>query len=298
MLRLMLLFDLVDGHVRAQHRQPDGLNVHALALRALADMLHQLVHLLDALHAVVLLGEPGLHGGHAQLVDQLDGVIRQLGVALHGDGGRAAPAALAQQEHLVVAHLQIVAARAGQGCRLGALEHAAAVRLVLHLQADAEAGVALDLSVNDARGLLRGQDQVHAQASADAGRADQLVHEVRLLLLEFGKLVRHDDDMLHRLGHRALAEELLIAVDVQVALLEAVAHLLEDALAAFELRGKGVHGAVDAHAAAQVVDDAHHMGQGLQGIGHAAALVVDQHEADLQGAVCHRHGKQVGDDKF
>ena len=63
--------------------------------------------------------------------------------------------------------------------------------------------VAQDLICHHACRFLGCQNQMDAQASADAGDAHQLVQEIWLLLFQLRKLIRDDKKMRHRLFHNA-----------------------------------------------------------------------------------------------
>ena len=238
-----------------------------------------------------------------RVVDDLHRFVLLLDHFVLRDVFGAAPCGLAHGEVFVVAHLQVEPAGVLQAGGVRALEHVLAVAGVLHAQADAELGVAPDLVVDHAGGLLGGQDQVDAQASADAGGTDQLVHELRLLAFQLGKLVRDDEQVRQGFLHPVGAVQALIIVDVQRAFVAAAFRLVEDALAAFQLALDGDHRAGDG-GTVQVGDGTHQMRQMdaagliLKGTGQAAALVVDEQEGHLVGAEVDRHGQDVGDDEL
>ncbi|MNJ38065.1 hypothetical protein D3C77_329040 [compost metagenome] len=90
---------------------------------------------------------------------------------------------LEQFKDLIIAHLDIGAARLFDHGRIRPFDHVFTVCLILNLQTDFEFGVAPNLIIDNPCRLLRGQNQMDAKASADPRRTHQLLHELRLILL-------------------------------------------------------------------------------------------------------------------
>src|SRR4029079_11948831 len=132
---------------------------------------------------------------------------------------------------------------------------------------DAEAGVAPNLLVHDARWLLGGEYQVNSQAASHANRGDQLLHEVGHFgaLRKLRELVNDDYEMRQRLGDLSLPVTLLVPVDM------VLANLGKEGLAALQLTFESGE---DAHyqPAFQVGYRTYKVGEILKGVGHAAAL--------------------------
>ena len=164
-----------------------------------------------------------------------DAVVVRLLDAVGRVVGRPRPCRLAHLEELVEADLHVEAAGRRERRRVRPLDDLHAVGLLLHLEADAEAAVGPDLVVDHARRLLGGQDEVHAEAAADARRAHELAHELRLLALQLGELVRDDQQVRQRLGDRAVAIQALVLVDVDVARAGGRAGLVEERLPPLQL---------------------------------------------------------------
>ena len=137
--------------------------------------------------------------GLCRVVNELHRLILLLDYLVLRDIVGAAPCRLTQCKIFVIAYLQVEPAGIFQAGGIRAFEHILTVARVLHAQTDAKLGVAPDLVIDHAGGLLRCKDQMDAQASADTGSADQLVHKFRLLALQFCKLVRNNEQVRQRL---------------------------------------------------------------------------------------------------
>ena len=201
--------------------------------------------------------------------------------------GPAAVSRLEELEGLVVAHLQVRAARLLDLSRQGRLEDLVGILPRLHLEAELEARVGPDLLVYLAGRLLRGEDEVNAQRTADARRADELGHELGLVGLELGELVDHDDEV--RQGRWGLAR--LVAADVVADMVDL--RLGEKPLTALELGFDGLERALDL-APVDVGDGSGKVRQIAQLVGHAAALEVDDHERDLVGMEQRGNREDIG----
>ena len=143
---------------------------------------------------------------------------------------------------LIIAHEQQEPSRALEAGRIRAPDHLLGVGGVRDPQAYPEARVRRDLVGDDARGLLGGEHQVHAEGAAYAGSRDEALHEVGLLLLELCELVRHDEEVRHRLRYVACAVVAEVGGDVHRGVAGLPLCLIEYPLPACELRlerGKG-----------------------------------------------------------
>ena len=186
----------------------------------------------------------------------------------------AAPARLEQFKHLVAAHLQVTPAGLGKIGRIRPVQHIHAVLPVLHAQAQMEAGVAPDVGVNGAAGLLGSQDQMDSQAPAHLGHADQLGHELGLFPLEFSKLI--DDD--EQVGHRDFDLSVFVQSRIEIDAVDPV--FAENTLPAQVFTLDGNHRPLDL-SPGQIGDFPQDMGQVGKQLGHAAALVVDEEKAHV-----------------
>ena len=74
-----------------------------------------------------------------------------------------------------------------------------------------------------------------AKTSADPGRADQVVHEFRLLLFQLGEFVGNNEQMGQGFRHLTGAVKPLIAVDIHGAFVGDALYLVEYPLAPGEL---------------------------------------------------------------
>ena len=84
--------------------------------------------------------------------------------------------------------------------RRGALvDHVDGVGDVLHAQRDPQVRVGPDVVVDDARGTLGGEDQVHAERPPALGHVDQRRQQLGLLARHLGELVDHDHEPRQRL---------------------------------------------------------------------------------------------------
>ena len=128
---------------------------------------------------------------------------------------------------------------------------------------------------------------MYAEASADLGDTDQLLHEIRLFPLELGKLV--DDDK--QMGDRGLGLSVFVELGIGVDVVDAA--LIEQPLSAPVLGFNGNHGPCDL-VSRKVGNRSHHMGQIHEQVGHTAALVVDQEEADVVRAEIDGQRQNVG----
>ena len=167
------------------------------------------------------------------------------------------------------------------------MEHVHGVLPVLHAQAEAEFGVGPDVVVHGSAGLLGRQDQVHAKGASHLGDADQLLHELGLLALEFRELVDNDKEVRHR--HRGLVA--LVQPRIEVDVVDAV--FRENALPAHVFALDADHGAADL-VAGQVGDLAGQVREAGEQVRHAAALEVDDEKADILRAEIDRQGENVG----
>ena len=131
---------------------------------------------------------------------------------------------------------------------------------------------------------------MHAEGPPDAGRRDELVHEVRLLLSELCELVAYDEEMWHRVRHFPHAEEPGVIVDVVHAV-----HI-KGLLPSVQLRLHGDEGP-EGLVAVQVRDDPEQMGKAAEGLRHAAALVIDEEEARVIGRKVQGKGEDKGRDE-
>ena len=127
------------------------------------------------------------------------------------------------------------------------MKHVHTVLPVLHAQAQTELGVRPDVVIHSTAGLLCRQDQVHTKGTSDLGDADELLHELRFLTLEFCELVDDDKQMRHRYT-RLVA---LIQTGIEIDIIDTV--LGEDALPAHIFTLDTDHGA--AHLVAGQVGD-------------------------------------------
>ena len=138
---------------------------------------------------------------------------------------------------------------------------------------------------------------MHAQAAANARCADQLLHEVGLLAFQLGELVGDDQQVGQRLADPLLPVQPLVLDDIHAGHVQGLFRLMEDGLAANQLALDGLQGAPHG-IAVQVGDDAGGVGQLLKGLGHAAALVVDEKECYFFRAEAHGRGENVGHDQL
>ena len=185
--------------------------------------------------------------------------------------GGAGPAGLEFLKNFVVAHLEEAPACAGDGGGVGPLEHFVGILLIRHPQAQAEPGVGPDLVVHHAGGLLSGQNEVYAQRTAHPGRRYQRPYKFRLFFFQLRELVGDYQQMGHGLAGGAGSVKLYIGVDMLYLV------LVEYPLAAAYLGVDGEKRPVGG-VAAQIGYHARKMGKPLKALGHAAALVVDEHE--------------------
>ena len=209
---------------------------------------------------------------------------------------RAGVGRLEQLENFVVPDLDIRPARLLDHRRVRALDHVFAVRLVLHLETNLELGVAPDLIVDDAGRFLRGQNQMHAKASADPGRADQLLHEIGLILLQLGELVGDHDQVRYRrharlLGAAPAVVQLLIPVDVVDPIFRE--HALPAHQFAFDRQQRPRR-----LVPAEVGDRPDEMGHPFENVGHPAAFIVDQHEHNVMRMIVQRQRDDDALQKF
>ena len=206
-------------------------------------------------------------------------------------------------EILIVAHLKVESTGVRQLCGLRAFEHVHAVGPLLNPQADPEFGIAADLVIDNAGGLLGCQNQMDAQTSADTGSTDELFHKLRLLLLQLREFVGHDKQMGHGFGYLTGPVELLVGIDVHGAFVQLLADPAELLLTADQFTLDRHQGALDG-SAVQIGDGTSQMRQAhagigiVESIGQATTLVVDQNKGDFMGVVVHRQGENVGDNKF
>ena len=226
-------------------------------------------------------GDDVVHAGHGQHPGQIFAVhfIRIV------DG--SAEAGLELLVDLIVADLQIAAARLRDKGGVGLSEHIHTVFLGLHAQAEAELRVGGDVFIDRTCRSLRGQDQVDTQASSDLGDADELLHEVGLLPLQLCELIDDNEQVGDGLLHFTVFVEDRVLVDVVDA--GVVEHSLTAAVLALDRN----HGAADL-GAGQVGDGAQQVREAVEEVGHAAALVVDDEKADVIGAVFDGQREQVG----
>ena len=196
-----LLFLLRRNLIR-QHRKPQGLRAYALLLCRLHNAFHERNELRSS---GGISGHFRLHrqNRRTHIVDDLNALVLLLHDLILGLVFCAAPGRLAHGEIFIISHLQIEAAGFPEFCCLRPFQHIHTVRPVLHFEADPEFCVAQDLICHHACRFLGCQNQMDAQASADAGDAHQLVQEIRLLLFQLRKLIRDDKKMRHRLFHNA-----------------------------------------------------------------------------------------------
>ena len=197
---------------------------------------------------------------------------------------RPTPVGLEQFEHFLLTYQHITAPWLGDPGSIRPADHLPAVPGILHLQAEAELGVALDLFIHHTSGLLGSKHQVYPQGTANAGSADQSRHELRFICLQFRELICHNDQMGQGFVYLAVPVQLLIFVNV-VNLVFLV--LVEYPLASLHLTLQGDQGT--AYIGTNIGDLAHHMGQFHQEIGHAAALIVNDDEYHIMGMVMQRH---------
>ena len=204
----------------------------------------------------------------------------------------AAVRRLEQLEHLVVANLEIGAARLLDLRRERRLDHLVAVLLGLDLQTQTELRVAPDLVIHNAGRLLRGEDEVDTERAADARRRNDLLHEIGILRFQLSKLIGNDDQVRDRLGDNAF----FIQTDIIVDVIDGVAHsqrgLRKQRLPLDKLRLDRAQRAVDL-AAVDVRDRTEHMRKVTELARHAAALEVDDHKGDLVRVEQRRHGQDI-----
>ena len=176
----------------------------------------------------------------ARSVDKRYGVVFFLQHFILREIARAAPCGLAERKVLVISDLQIESAGLLQFGGFGAFQHFHTVAAILYLQTDPEFRVAPDLVVDHAARLLRCEDQVNAEASADTRRTDQLVHEFRLLFFQLCKLVGNDKQMRQRFLYLPHAIQLLVVIDVHGTFVCLALRLFENRLSSLQF-------AVDRH---------------------------------------------------
>ena len=142
---------------------------------------------------------------------------------------------------------------------------------------------------------------MHAQRSADARGAHELVHELWFLLLELGELVGDDEQVRDGVSQHAAQVVRDVLVDVHGGLARDLARAVEGVLPALELALDG-HEATRDGGAIEVGDGARQVRQAeavvVERAGESASLVVDEHEGHLVGRVAHSQAQHVGDDEL
>ena len=128
---------------------------------------------------------------------------------------------------------------------------------------------------------------MNAQASPDLGDTDEFLHEIRFFPLQFGKLIDDDKQMGDRFLHIAAFVQLGVFVDIVDP--RAVEHSLPPAVLTFDRH----HGAPDL-STGEVGDGTQKVGESVKEVGHSAALVIDNKEADIIRAVFDRQRQQIG----
>ena len=115
----------------------------------------------------------------ARVTNRVDQQI-ELGAAI-GDGGRATRRLKAQYFVGAEAHHGASGQAAWDRCRRRVADDVERVGSVVEAHRQAKVRVGSDVVTDHTAGPLRGQDQVHAQAAAPLGDADERVEEVGLL---------------------------------------------------------------------------------------------------------------------
>ena len=148
-------------------------------------------------------------------------------------------------------------------------------------QAEAVAQVALQAAQAALVEPLRGQQQMDAQRAPHPAEPHEQVDELRPRRQQLGELVDDDQQVGHRRHRRIGLAARLVGDDVVE-----VAGLAQHRLAALLLADqRGVHAVDERQVALQVGDQARHVREPGQVGEGGAALVVDEHERELLGAV-------------
>ena len=200
---------------------------------------------------------------------------------------RSAVAGLEELVDLVASHLEIAPAGLGDIGSVRFVQHIIAVLPILHSQAETKSRIAPDIVIDGTAGLLGRQDQMHSQASSHLGDADQLLHELRLLPLQFRELI--DDD--EQVGNRFLRLMLLIHSGIGIDMVDAV--LRQQSLASPVLALDGNHRSLHL-IAGQVRDLPRQVRQAGKEVRHATALEVDDKEGHILRAEIQRQGENIG----
>ena len=174
--------------------------------------------------------------------------------------------------------------------RVRCAQHIAAGRGVLHLEADGEVGVGADLVVHDARRVLGGQHQIDAQRTADGGRADQRLHELRLLTAQFAEFVRNDDQT----GQTLWILSCMIAAVVVTVFHDAV--FGKKLLPTKQLAVQRDHRALDIRA--DIRDFSDHVRQSFQCVGQSTALIVDHNKRKVIRVIVYCERQQPSCQQF
>lgn len=286
-----------------QRRQPHLVRGDALPLQSLHDHVQHSVG-----QGVVLL--PRLrgacpvrircrvhhrHGGRGeQRGPPLDGRAAETGFracrAVHAGDVRRLEA-----HHLLRAELQVT--RAGHGRKVVGVRHTegrARLGGRERPQTDAVGQVGVQSAQSALLQPLRGEQQVHAQRTADASDLDEHVDEVGLGSEEFAELVDHEHERGERLQRSTGGACLLVVMDVGV-----VARGAQKLLAPLELAADRVAHAVDER---QVVGEVGDHGGDMRHAGHArerrAALEVRKDEVQRLGGVRDRQAQHQRAQQF
>ena len=69
------------------------------------------------------------------------------------------------------------------------MENIIGILFILDTETKLESGIAPDVIINGAAGLLGGQNEVYPQAAAHLRHADKLSHEIGLVVFQFGEFI-------------------------------------------------------------------------------------------------------------
>ena len=176
--------------------------------------------------------------------------------------------------NLAVSHLEVGTSRQGEVRGIRCFQEFPTVRLRLHLQRDFTARIAPDLLIDHPGWLLCREYQVDAETSADARGRDELRHKLRLLGLQFRKLIGNQKEVRERFFGESAPIRTAVGVDV------VHARRAKQPLPPRKLALYGEQGAATV-TAVQIGDGAEELRQIRKEMGHAAALIINQQKADF-----------------
>ena len=205
--------------------------------------------------------------------------------ASRGRVGHARDQRALDRDDLVGAEPHVRAARAvAAQLRRGAVaDHVDRVGRVLHAQRDPQVRVRPDVVVDDARGPLRREDQVHAERAAALRHVHQRGQQLGQLARHLGELVDHDDQARQRLVVLALV------VGAQVVGADAA----QQPLAVLQLGVERAQRPLD-EILVEVGDHPDGVRQPRAGVERRAALEVHQQERELRAGRRWRRARRSG----